>query len=126
MTDSGTNRTGDSPPKKPSPKNPRRFLRYPADIRVSIQVIRAAGTVSLWGRSTEIGEDGIGATLTEEIEPGEVVSMEFSLPVTSYPMKMRALVRYRTGLRHGFEFLALNSQQHEMLHRVCELLGTGY
>jgi hypothetical protein len=126
MTDSGTNKTGDIPRKKPEQKNPRRFLRYPADIRVSIQVIRAAGTISLWGRSTEIGEDGIGATLTEEIEPGEVVSMEFSLPVTSYPMKMRALVRYRTGLRHGFEFLALNSQQHEMLHRVCEILGTGH
>jgi len=127
MTDSTANKAaGDSTSKKPAPKNPRRFLRYPADIRVSIQVIRAAGTVSLWGRSTEIGEDGIGATLTEEIEPGEVVSMEFSLPVTSYPMKMRALVRYRTGLRHGFEFLALNPQQHEMLHRVCEILGTGH
>jgi len=112
--------------KKVATQNPRRFVRYPADIRVSIQVFRAAGTISLWGRSTEIGEDGIGATLTEEIEPGEVVSMEFSLPVTAYPMKMRALVRYRTGLRHGFEFLALNAQQHEMLHRVCEILGTGH
>jgi hypothetical protein len=112
--------------KKPEPQNPRRFLRYPTDIRVSIQVFRTAGAISLWGRSSELGEDGIGATLTEEVEPGEVVSMEFSLPVTSYPMKMRALVRYRTGLRHGFEFLALNSQQRDMLHRVCEILGTGH
>jgi hypothetical protein len=117
-------RNVDDSPNKTTP-TPRRFARYPADIRVSIQVVRAAGTISLWGRSTELGEDGIGATLTEEIEPGEVVSMEFVLPVTSYPMKMRALVRYRMGLRHGFEFLALNSQQHEMLHRVCEILGTG-
>jgi len=116
----------DSTQKKSATQSPRRFVRYSADIRVSIQVFRASGTVSLWGRSTEIGEDGIGATLTEEIEPGEVVSMEFSLPVTGYPMKMRALVRYRTGLRHGFEFLALNAQQHEMLHRVCEILGTGH
>ena len=115
----------DSTLRKPATQSPRRFLRYAADIRVAIQVFRPAGTISLWGRSTELGEDGIGATLTEEIEPGEVVSMEFSLPVTSYPMKMRALVRYRTGLRHGFEFLALNQQQHEMLHRVCEILGTG-
>jgi len=116
----------DSNQKKPASQNPRRFLRYPADIHLSIQVFRTAGTISLWGRSSELGEDGVGATLTEEIEPGEVVSMEFSLPVTSYPMKMRALVRYRTGLRHGFEFLALNPQQREMLHRVCEILGTGH
>jgi len=105
--------------------NPRRFPRYPADIRVSIQVFRGEKGLSLWGRSNELGEDGVGATLTEEVQPGEVVTMEFSLPVTAYPMKVRALVKYRTGLRHGFEFLALSPQQREMLHRVCEILGTG-
>jgi len=104
---------------------PRRFPRYSVDIRVSLQVFRPSGTVSFWGRSTELGEDGIGATLTGEVEPGEVVSMELSLPTASYPMKFRALVRYRTGLRHGFEFLALNSQQRDALHRVCELLASG-
>lgn len=103
----------------------RRFPRYPVDIRVSLQVFRPNGTVSLWGRSTELGEDGIGATLTGEVEPGEVVSMELSLPAASYPMKFRALVRYRTGLRHGFEFLALNGQQKDALRRVCEMLATG-
>ena len=111
--------------RKAPPSNPRRFARYPADIRLSIQVFRAGHSIPLWGRSSELGEDGIGATLTEEIQPGEVVSMEFALPVTAFPMKIRALVRYRTGLRHGFEFLAISAQQREMLRRVCELLGTG-
>jgi hypothetical protein len=105
--------------------SPRRFPRYPADIRIEIQVFRPSGTVSLWGRSSELGEDGIGGTLTGEVEPGEVVSMELSLPTAIHPMKLRALVRYRAGLRHGFEFLALNSQQKDALHRVCEILATG-
>ncbi|HXZ33240.1 MAG TPA: PilZ domain-containing protein [Terriglobales bacterium] len=104
---------------------PRRFPRYPVDMRMSLQVFRPTGTVSLWGRSTELGEDGVGGTLTGEVEPGEVVSMELSLPATTYPMKVRALVRYRMGLRHGFEFLTLNEQQKETLHRVCEMLGSG-
>jgi PilZ domain len=108
-----------------STQPPRRFPRYQIDLRVSVQVFRTTGTVSLWGRSSELGEDGIGATLTGEVEPGEVVSMELSLPASSYPMKFRALVRYRTGLRHGFEFLALNRQQRDALHRVCEMLATG-
>lgn len=105
--------------------SPRRFPRYPADVRISIQVFRPSGTVSYWGRSTEMGEDGIGGTLTGEVEPGEVVSMELFLPTASYPMKFRALVRYRSGLRHGFEFLALSSQQKETLHRACEMLASG-
>ena len=103
---------------------PRRFPRYQVDLRVSVQVFRTSGTVSLWGRSCELGEDGIGATLTGQVEPGEVVSMELLLPAASYPLKFRALARYRTGLRHGFEFLALNRQQKDALHRVCEMLAT--
>jgi hypothetical protein len=104
--------------------SPRRFQRYPADIRVSVEVFRPDGSASMWGRSTELGEDGIGATLTGEVEPGEVVSMELSLPVASVPLRLRALARYRDGLRHGFEFLALSEEQRELLHRVCTMLGS--
>ena len=72
-----------------------------------------------------MGEDGVGGTLTGELEAGEVVSMELSLPLAAYPLKIRALVRYRIGLRHGFEFLAINEQQRDVLQRVCEMLATG-
>jgi PilZ domain len=109
---------------QPGPPSPRRFARYPADIRIDAQVFRPSGTVSLWGRSSEIGEDGIGGTLTEEVEPGEVVSMEITLPTTNRCMKFRALVRYRIGLRHGFEFLALSREQRNALRRLCEDLST--
>lgn len=62
--------------------------------------------------------------MTGEVEPGEVVSMELSLPAASLPLRVRALARYRDGLRHGFEFLALNEEQRELLHRVCGMLGS--
>ena len=103
----------------------RRFARYPADVRVNVRVSRSGEVTSLWGRSTELGADGIGATLTGELEPGEVVTLELSLPLAAYPLKLRALVRYRTGLRHGLEFLALNSEQRDVLQRVCEMLAAG-
>ena len=79
----------------------------------------------MWGRSTELGEDGIGGTLTGEVEPGEVVSMELSLPTAAYRMKFRALVRYRKGLHHGFEFLALSDQQRDAVRRACQILASG-
>ena len=40
---------------------------------------------SCWGRSTELGQDGIGATLTGELETGEIVSLEIPLPLSPYP-----------------------------------------
>jgi len=101
----------------------RRFPRYAVDMRISVQVFRPSGSISLWGRSHELGEDGVGGTLTGEVEPGEVVSMELALPAASHPMKVRALVRYRSGFRHGFEFLALDARQKEALRRTCEILA---
>jgi hypothetical protein len=103
----------------------RRFIRYALDIHLSVHVFRSGENVSYWGRSNELGEDGIGATLTGELEPGEVVSMEMALPTAPFPIKFRALVRYRDGLRHGFEFLALSPAQRDQIRRVCETLAAG-
>jgi hypothetical protein len=115
--------SGSAPKPNPVPYDVRRrYARHALDVRLLVNVFRAGTTLSLWGRSHELGEDGIGGTLTGELEPGEVVSLEISLPLTPNPLKVRALVRYRDGLRHGFEFLALNREQRETVARVCEML----
>ena len=108
----------------PSAAN-RRYPRYPIDIRVSAKVFRPNAPIELWGRSIEFGQDGIGVTLTGELEPGEVATLELTLPGTSMPLKLRALVRYRDGLRHGFEFLARDETQRDVIRRTCELLSAG-
>jgi hypothetical protein len=114
----------DCAPNPSTASSARRFRRHAADIRVSVEVFRPGGSASMWGRSTELGEDGIGVTLTGEIEPGEVVSMELSLPAALAPLRLRALARYRDGLRHGFEFLALSEEQRGLLRQVCGMLGS--
>jgi PilZ domain-containing protein len=110
-------------PKKRVVRNTRRFPRYSLDIRISVQVFRAGEVSYFWGRTTEVGYDGIGGTLTGDLEPGEVVSMEFPLPLCPYPIKLRAIVRYRDGLHYGFEFLTVTSEQRLALHRACEMLA---
>ncbi|HZQ96558.1 MAG TPA: PilZ domain-containing protein [Candidatus Sulfotelmatobacter sp.] len=103
----------------------RRFPRYPLDIRVSAKVFRPDAPIELWGRSIEFGQDGIGVTLTGELAPGEVATLELTLPGSATPLKLRALVRYRDGLRHGFEFLARDEMQRDVIMRTCELLSAG-
>jgi len=110
---------------KSDDKRLRRFPRHALDIRITVHAFRSGDNVSFWGRSSELGEDGIGATLTGELEPGEVVSMELVLPMAPFPIKFRALVRYRDGLRHGFEFLTLSAAQRDEIRRLCETLARG-
>ncbi|MFY9559436.1 MAG: PilZ domain-containing protein [Terriglobales bacterium] len=104
----------------------RRFPRQRLDTRIQMSVFREGVTTSLWGRTNELGQDGVGATLSGELKVGEVVSMEFPIPVPPYFMKVRAVVRYSEGLRCGFEFLIVTDEQKETLRRVCEVLATAF
>jgi hypothetical protein len=94
------------------------------DVRIQASVFRDGVTTTLWGRTSELGQDGVGATLTGELKAGEVVSMEFPVPVAPFLIKLRAIVRYTDGLRCGFEFLKVNEEQRQTLSRVCEVLAT--
>ncbi len=101
----------------------RRFPRYAIDTRITVVTLRSGKSVSMWGRTNEMGKDGVGATLTGELLPGEVVSLHLALPMSASTIKIRALVRYRDGLRHGFEFLAMNPENREMVDQACAMLA---
>ena len=101
----------------------RRYPRFAIDVRIQVKMFQGGEFQTCWGRSTELGEDGIGATLTGELQPAEIVTLEIPLPLTPYPVQVRGIVRYRQGLRYGFEFLTLNDSQRDILHRVCEMLA---
>jgi hypothetical protein len=107
-----------------APAYARRFPRFAIDARMQVRMFQAGEFRNCWGRSTELGQDGIGATLTGDLEIGEIVSLEVPLAPSPYPLKVRAIVRYRQGLRYGFEFLTLNDHQRDMIRRVCEMLAT--
>jgi len=123
----GAGNTGSTSPTPVTPGKPaftRRFPRFTIDVRLQVKMFQAGEFRTCWGRSTEMGQDGIGATLTGSLEPGEIVTLEIPLPLTPYPIKVRAIVRYRQGLRYGFEFLTLNDNQRDTIKRVCQYLAT--
>lgn len=116
--------SNESPGTSPAYGRHRRFPRHRLDARIQISVFREGVTTSLWGRTSELGQDGVRATLSGELKVGEVVSMEFPIPVPPYFMKVRAIARYSEGLRCGFEFLIVTGEQRETLRRVCEVLAS--
>jgi hypothetical protein len=109
----------------PAPAYVRRYPRFSIDARLQVRMFQGGEFRTCWGRSTELGQDGIGATLTGELETGEIVSLDIPLPLSPYPLRVRAIVRYRQGLRYGFEFLTLSEAQRETIRRVCQMLATG-
>jgi hypothetical protein len=101
----------------------RRFSRYRFDVRVQVSVFREGLTTAYWGRTNELGQDGIGATLSGELKSGEVVSLEFPIPLPPHVIRLRAIVRYSEGLRYGFEFLVVTDEQRRLMHQVSVMLA---
>ncbi|HEX6503615.1 MAG TPA: PilZ domain-containing protein [Terriglobales bacterium] len=109
-------------PGKKSSRSMRQFPRFQLDVRMHVHLFRNGSSTTVWGRSTSMGQEGIGATLTGEMEIGEVVGLEFNVPLSPHPLKLRAIVRYKNGFQYGFEFLAVDGTQRQAIQRALDIL----
>lgn len=100
----------------------RRSPRFPFDSLVRVTVLRLIEETRLWGRSTDLCREGIGATVAGELTPEELVAMQIPLPKAK-PVTVRASVRYCNQGHCGFEFVGLHDQQREAIQAACERLG---
>lgn len=101
----------------------RRYPRYPHDVHIQISVFREVETIRYSGRSCDLSLHGLGSILSGELRVGEVVSVEFPIPLAPQSMKLRAVVRYKKGLQYGVEFLVVDDEQKQALREVCAMLA---
>jgi GAF domain/PilZ domain len=86
-------------------KKKRRFPRFDIGVPLRVNTLRSGAPDAIPGRCVNLGQGGLAAVLTTELSPGDVVVLEFSLPLVTSSMKLRAQVRSHDRLHHGFEFL---------------------
>ena len=100
----------------------RRFARHRTDLPLIVKVLGTEGYVRIHGRCTEIAESGLGAVVSAELSPGEIVSLEFTLP-NGTQLSLRAVIRHRMGFLHGFEFVGMQRQQVDTVLAYCQSLS---
>jgi len=89
--------------------------RFKLDANLKIH----SGTELLSGYALDISESGISAMLPIEVSMGEIVDLDFELPLG--PVSVRAVVRERNAFRYGFQFVQPNAA-HEFIADACGLL----
>ena len=100
----------------------RRFARYRTELPLIVKVLSVDGYMRVHGRCFEINDSGLGAVVTSEFRPGEMVSLEFSIPDVAEVQTLRAVVRHRMGFLHGFEFVGALPEQREHIRTYCRSL----
>ncbi len=93
--------------------------RLPFDRRITITAFHSDGPLYFWGRTSDLSQGGIGATIVGDLAVNDVVSIQIPVP-GGQELDLRALVRYRYGFHCGFEFLIIDERQRQLLQGICE------
>ena len=94
----------------------RRHPRHKLEVDIAVYP-RDAEVVR--GHTVDISESGISAMLTVEVPVGEVVRLEFKLPLGA--VDVHATVRHRTAFRYGFQFVE-SGDALPVIARTCRAL----
>lgn len=94
----------------------RRFPRYRTDLPLRV---RHQEGRDLDGRCFLIAEGGLGGDLPEPVPVGDLVQLRLALPTHPKLIEVWAVVRYRQGLQHGFEFVSLTDAERLSIMEFC-------
>ena len=103
--------------------NRRRYQRYEIDTHLQVTLLGLEQRGTLRGRSLNISEAGIAGVFVTVWDLGAPVHLEFSVPVTSSPLRVGGVLRSHSGYRYGFEFADLDPDQHEIISKTCRTLA---
>ena len=95
----------------------RRHPRFKLDVGLRVYPRNSA---VVRGHTVDISEAGISAMLRVEVPIGEVVRLEFGLPLGE--VEVHALVRQRNAFRYGFQFME-DSSVRDLIRRTCRELA---
>lgn len=101
----------------------RRYPRYEFETDLIATVLGMERSETARGCSLNINEAGIAGLFAADWNVGASVNLQFSVPFTSLPVRVRAVVRNRTSYQYGFEFVDLTPEHSRTISRTCRMLG---
>jgi PilZ domain len=100
----------------------RRWPRYHLDVPIRVIVHIAHKTTVIVGRGNELNEGGLAVTAGVELRLGDEAEIEFTPPYSGSPIRIRGVVRNRSGYRYGMEFVAGDDREVEDVQRFKTML----
>jgi c-di-GMP-binding flagellar brake protein YcgR len=101
----------------------RRNERYLLSTLLTATIHGEEGETKIKTHALDISESGIGTLAGEGWGVGSHVSLEVPLPLENTFLEIRGVVRHRTGVRCGLEFLEVSPEQQQVLRQTCQFLA---
>jgi hypothetical protein len=96
---------------------PREYPRFVLDLPLMVRT-----AMRIYGRTRDISETGMGATVPTELAFNELLELEFQFSDEPVPMSFIAEVSFRQGFHYGFKFVGPTARQRETIRRNTRTL----
>ena len=100
----------------------RRWQRYRLNLPIRLIVTRDEGTRIADGRANDISEGGMLIFAGIELRAEDRVTVEFTPPYSSNPLRAPGIVRHRRGYNYGVEFRTESAADREDIAKFRNLL----
>ena len=97
----------------------REYTRFHVDMLVKIEARVRGKMTTVFGRTSDLSEGGMGIVIPESIEAGEPLMSYLPIGKEGQNVALRAVVRHQRGFYHGCEFLDLSEQERQALRAGC-------
>ena len=117
-----TTNTQTFPPIATEDEEQRRWTRYSIDVSLRAGVRSGDLVKTVYGRGTNVSRGGLAGYLAIELTIGDTVELEITLPYSSQPLSITAVVKNRASYCYGLEFLDITRAVQDQIERCCRAL----
>lgn len=101
----------------------RRSQRLHVEGRVRLFANYSGERIVLSGQMNDLSEGGLSVYVSAELEIGQALDVEVTLPYSASSIRARVVIRSRDNHRYGLQFTDVHPGQQQALARACKLIA---
>lgn len=103
-------------------KAERRWKRFRVEIPVRVEISLNGNNASFFSKGTDISQGGLCLFIPRELGLGVMVGLVLCLPYSRENLKLKGVIRNRSGFHYGIEFIDCRASERQVITQNCRAL----